>query len=86
MRSAYPAAGLRLNSSLYMAATRRSFNPKLSKGLTKGFVWGIVGAAVDAGVDVYENSIYDDTIKYFRDVLLVENSASKRINIIAQTK
>lgn len=43
----------------------------------------MAGAAVDAGFDVYENSLYDDTLKYFRDVLSVENADSKGINIIS---
>lgn len=86
MRSAYPTAALRLNSSLYLAAARRSFNPELSKGLLKGFGWGVAGAAVDAGFDVYENSLYDDTLRYFRDVLTVENQKSRGINVLAKTK
>ena len=85
MRSAYPTAALRLNSSIYLAAARRSFNPELGKGLLKGFGWGVAGAVVDAGFDVYENSLYDDTIKHF--IRLGEiNKKSKGINIIAKTK
>ncbi|GEM_PF-1583012 len=86
MRSAYPAAALRLNSSLYLAAAKRSFNPELGKGLLKGFGWGVGGVAVDAGFDVYENSLYDDTLRYFRDVLSVENQKSRGVNILAKTK
>lgn len=85
LRSAYPTAALRLNSSLYLAAARRTFNPELGKGLAKGFAWGVAGAAVDAGFNVYENSIYDDTIKYF-GILSDKNKESKGINIIAKTK
>lgn len=44
MRSAYPTAALRLNSSIYLAAARRSFNPELGKGLLKGFGWGGSGS------------------------------------------
>lgn len=86
MRSAYPTAALRLNSSIYLAAARRSFNPELGKGLLKGFGWGVAGAVVDAGFDVYENSLYDDTINYFTEFLSVQNQKSKGINIIAKTK
>lgn len=85
VRSAYPSAALRLNSTLYLAAARRAFNPELGKGLAKGFGWGVVGALVDAGFDVYENSLYDDTIKFFRK-LSDENLKSKGVNIIAKNK
>ena len=54
-------------------------------GLLKGVGWGVAGAVVDAGFDVYENSLYDDTIKHF--IRLGEiNKKSKGINIIAKTK
>lgn len=87
MRSQYPMLNLQLGMGIMSAGVQRSFtNPGILKGLGEGFAWGMAGAAVDAGFDVYENSIYDDTLKYFRDVLSVENSASKGINIIAKTK
>ena len=86
MRSAYPTAALRLNSSIYLAAARRSFNPELGKGLLKGFGWGVAGTVVDAGFDVYENSLYDDTIDYFTDILSEKNKYSKGINIISKDK
>ncbi|AZB08470.1 DUF4280 domain-containing protein [Chryseobacterium sp. G0162] len=85
VRSAYPSAALRLNSSLYLAAARQTFNPELGKGLAKGFAWGVAGAVVDAGFDVYENSLYDDTIKFFRQ-LSDDNLKSKGVNIIAKNK
>ena len=50
-----------------------------------GSGWGVAGAVVDAGFDVYENSLYDDTIKYF-GILSDKNKESKGINIIAKTK
>ncbi|MCW3170779.1 DUF4280 domain-containing protein [Chryseobacterium sp. 09-1422] len=87
MRSAYPTAALRLNSSLVFAGVQRSFtNPGISNGLKEGFLWGMAGAAVDGGFDVYENSLYDDTINYFTEFLSVQNQKSKGINIIAKTK
>ncbi|MFJ1327983.1 hypothetical protein [Capnocytophaga canimorsus] len=49
------------------------------------FIRGMAGAAVDAGFDVYENSLYDNTIDYFREIV-DKNSKSKGINIIAKTK
>jgi hypothetical protein len=85
MRSAYPMAALRLNSSLYLAAARQAINPELGKGLLKGFGWGIAGAVVDGSFDVYENSLYDDTIKYFLEVS-DKNKESKGSNIIAKNK
>lgn len=86
MRSAYPTAALRLNSSLVFAGVQRSFtNPGISNGLKEGFLWGMAGAAVDGGFDVYENSLYDDTIDYF-NILSKDNKNSKGINIIAKTK
>lgn len=86
MRSAYPTAALRLNSSLYLAVARKSFNPELGKGVLKGFGWGVAGAAVDAGFDIYENSLYEDTLYYFTRVLSEENTKLKGITIIAKTK
>ncbi|MFJ1381993.1 MULTISPECIES: hypothetical protein [Capnocytophaga] len=49
------------------------------------FIRGMAGVAVDAGFDIYENSLYDDTIYYFRR-LSIDNENSKGINIIAKTK
>ncbi|MFK8275277.1 hypothetical protein ACI76Y_06290 [Capnocytophaga cynodegmi] len=49
------------------------------------FIRGMAGAAVDAGFDVYENSLYDDTIDYF-NILSKDNKNSQGINIIAKTK
>ncbi|MFJ1429625.1 hypothetical protein ACILE2_02315 [Capnocytophaga canimorsus] len=49
------------------------------------FIRGMAGVAVDAGFDVYENSLYDNTIDYFREIV-DKNSKSKGINIIAKTK
>lgn len=85
VRSAYPTAALRLNTSLYLVAAKQSFNPKAAGSLAKGFGWGMAGAAVDAGFDVYENSLYDDTIKYFSKVSRL-NESNKGINIIAKTR
>ena len=82
VRSAYPTAALRLNTSLYLAAAKRSFNPKAARSLRDGFLWGMAGAAVDAGFDVNENSLYDDTLDYFYK-LSQDNKLSKGINIIA---
>ena len=42
--------------------------------------WGVAGAVVDGASDQYENSIYNDTIKYFR-LLIEKNIESKGINI-----
>lgn len=50
------------------------------------FIRGMAGAVVDTGFDIYENSLYDDTLRYFIDVLSYENEKSKGINIIAKTK
>ena len=75
-------ASLRLNSSLYFAAARQTFNPGVIKSLGSGLAWGVAGAVVDGASDQYENSIYNDTIKYFR-LLIEKNIESKGINIIA---
>lgn len=83
MRSAYPEAALRLNTSLMVAGVQRSFtNPGILKGIGKGFAWGVAGSLVDGGFDVYENSLYKDTIDYFRDILGRKNKNSKGINVI----
>ena len=81
----FPMASLRLNSSLYFAAARQTFNPGVIKSLGSGLAWGVAGAVVDGASDQYENSIYDDTLKYFM-VIADKNSKSKGINIIANTK
>lgn len=87
MRSVYPTAALRLNSSLVFAGVQRSFrNPGIINGLKEGFLWGMAGAAVDGGFDVYENSLYDDTLIYFTRFLSEKNKNSKGINIIAKTR
>ena len=80
--SQFPMASLRLNSSLYFAAARQTFNPGVIKSLGSGLAWGVAGAVVDGASDQYENSIYNDTIKYFR-LLIEKNIESKGINIIA---
>ena len=83
LSSQYPVAAVRLNSTLLF----RGFGTNSFKwsNAAKGFGCGMAGAAVDAGVDVYENSLYDDTIKHF--IRLGEiNKKSKGINIIAKTK
>ncbi|MFJ1438740.1 hypothetical protein ACILPE_03250 [Capnocytophaga canimorsus] len=49
------------------------------------FIRGMAGVAVDAGFDIYENSLYDDTIRNFR-TFSDKNKESKGINIIAETK
>lgn len=86
IRSAYPGAALRLNTSLMVAGVQRSFtNPGILKGMKEGFLWGMAGAVVDGGIDIYENSLYDDTIKYFNRMGKL-NSASKGVNIIAKNK
>jgi len=79
----FPMASLRLNSSLYFAAARQTFNPGVIKSLGSGLAWGVAGAVVDGASDQYENSIYDDTLKYFTEELMSENKKSKGINIIA---
>ena len=43
----------------------------------------MAGAAVDAGFDVYENSLYEDTLDYFVKYLAEKNSKSDGINIIS---
>ncbi|MFK8273257.1 hypothetical protein [Capnocytophaga canimorsus] len=50
------------------------------------FIRGMAGVAVDAGFDIYENSLYDDTLYYFTRVLSEENTKLKGITIIAKTK
>lgn len=55
------------------------------KRVLKGFGWGMADAVVDGGFDVYENSLYDDTIKYFNKIGKLNNS-SQGINIIAKDK
>ncbi len=81
--SQFPMASLRLNSSLYFAAARQTFNPGVIKSLGSGLAWGVGGALVDGASDQYEKSIYDDTIKYLTEFLSVQNKKSKGINIIA---
>ncbi|WP_407402938.1 hypothetical protein [Chryseobacterium sp.] len=81
--SQFPMASLRLNSSLYFAAARQTFNPGVIKSLGSGLAWGVAGAVVDGASDQYENSIYNDTLKYFTEELMSENKKSKGINIIA---
>lgn len=86
VRSAYPGPALRLNTSLMIAGVQRSFtNPGILKGVGKGLLWGMGGAVVDGGFDIYENSLYDDTIKYFNKMGNL-NSVSKGVNIIAKNK
>lgn len=80
--SQFPMASLRLNSSLYFAAARQTFNPGVIKSLGSGLAWGVAGAVVDGASDQYENSIYDDTIKFFIK-LSDDNLKSKGINVIA---
>jgi len=79
----FPMASLRLNSSLYFAAAKQTFNPNVLKSLGTGFAWGMAGAVVDGASDQYENSIYDDTLKFFIK-LIEDNSKSKGINVIAK--
>ena len=79
----FPMASLRLNSSLYFAAARQTFNPGVIKSLGSGLAWGVAGAVVDGASDQYENSIYDDTLDYFVKYLSVKNKESKGINVIA---
>ncbi|ATA92053.1 hypothetical protein CGC56_07740 [Capnocytophaga canimorsus] len=50
------------------------------------FIRGMAGVAVDAGFDIYENSLYDDTLNYITRYLSEKNRNSKGINIIAKTK
>ena len=57
--SQFPMASLRLNSSLYFAAARQTFNPGVIKSLGSGLAWGVAGAVVDGASDQYENSIYN---------------------------
>lgn len=80
LSSQYPAAAVRLNSTILF----RGFGTNSFKwsGAAKGFGWGMAGAAVDVGSDVYENSLYDDTLDYFRK-LSKDNKLSEGINIIA---
>lgn len=82
----FPMASLRLNSSLYFAAAKQTFNPNVLKSLGTGFAWGIAGAVVDGASDQYENSLYDDTLKYFQEFLTVQNSKSKGINVISNNR
>lgn len=76
-------ASLRLNSSLYLAAARKSFDPTTLKTLGQGFAWGVAGAAVDIGMDEYEETLYEDTLDYFVDTVIKENIESQGINVIA---
>ena len=78
----FPMASLRLNSSLYFAAARQTFNPGVIKSLGSGLAWGVAGAVVDGASDQYENSIYDDTLKYFKRISNL-NAQSKGINVTA---
>ena len=78
----FPMASLRLNSSLYFAAAKQTFNPNVLKSLGTGFAWGMAGAVVDGASDQYENSIYDDTLKYFKRISNL-NAQSKGINVTA---
>ncbi len=64
------------------AAAKQTFNPNVLKSLGTGFAWGIAGAVVDGASDQYENSLYDDTLKFFIK-LIEDNSKSKGINVIA---
>jgi hypothetical protein len=81
--SAYPMASLRLNSSLYLAAARKSFDPTTLKTLGQGFAWGVAGAAVDIGMDEYEETLYEDTLKYFIDSVIKKNKNAQGINVKA---
>ena len=42
----------------------------------------MAGAVVDGASDQYENSIYDDTLKYFKRISNL-NAQSKGINVTA---
>ncbi|WP_419870740.1 hypothetical protein [Chryseobacterium sp. CT-SW4] len=80
--TSFPMASLRLNSSIYFAAARHTFNPGVIKSLGTGFAWGMGGAIVDGASDEYENSVYKDTLIFF-EKLIKNNKKSKGINIIA---